>query len=225
MIELQVNRFIVLVLTFCGLAVFAQQNDARLWLKAGVEKKLNRKLNLQIDACTRVGENMSRLESYYVAVGLEYKVLKKLKLGAALRHSGKREISPYYDERNRISLWLAYKRKIYKNWGLAYRPMYQQQYTNMLTSEDGYIPSKYLRNKVSVYYDLHKKYTPYVTCELFYQSKYFKGEFNRVRYETGIDYEFNRKHKINVFYLLQREFNEPNPIRSYIIGLGYKFVL
>jgi hypothetical protein len=216
------NRLLVLFLLVAHLG-WAQTNDARLWLKATAEKKINRKFSVHVEACSRIGENMSRLETYYVAAGGAYKPKKWISLGFQYRHSGKREINPYFNQRDRVSFDLGFKKKFLKRIVFEPRLRYQRQYTALNTSEKGYIPSNYIRGKAQISLDLDKRYEPYVSSELYYQIKYDKSEPNRVRYAAGVAYALNKHHKIYMYLVHQREFNEPEPVRSYIIGFSYKF--
>jgi hypothetical protein len=218
-----IKRALILWLFYNSFTAISQQDDARLWLKAGIEKKFSQKLSLELEACTRIGENYSRMESYFGSLGLNYKIRKHFKCGVAYRHSAKREITPFFFERNRGSVWFSYKNKLYKRLYFENRLLYQKQYSAMTTSEKGYLPSNYLRNKLELLLNLKKKYSPYVATELYYQVKYQKSEINRVRYTLGCNYNFDKHHKISIYYMIQREINEPDPVRSYITALEYKY--
>lgn len=216
------NKLLLLLFLIIRLGL-TQTDDARLWLKATVEKKINRKFSANVEACSRIGENMSRLETYYVAVGAEFKPKKWISLGLQYRHSGKREISPYFNPRDRVSFDLGLRKKFLKR--IVFEPRFrcQRQYTALQTSEKGYIPSDYFRCKAEVSLDLDKRYAPYVSSELYYQVKYDKSEANRVRYTAGVAYGLNKHHKVYIYLVHQREFNEPDPVRSHIMGFSYKF--
>lgn len=208
-----------------SLPLRAQINDARIWLKASVEKKISRKWSAEFASSIRIDENYSRIHAYFGDLGITHKFNKHLFLGGGIRHSTNRRTSGRFERRERIYLDLTYRYKIQKKYILQGRVRYQRQYTDVWRSEGWDNQSDYLRGKFQLAFDLDKKYRPYLGSEIFYQIKFNKNEFNRVRYEAGIEYEVNKYHSFDLYYLIQREFNEPNPTRSYIIGIGYKLTI
>jgi long-subunit fatty acid transport protein len=214
---------ISLLLLATNLYCLAQEEDARLWLQASVEKKIIPKVSVELVFGLRRAENYSRTESYYTQLGFEYKLFKFLHAGVIYRHSDKREYKPNFHHRDRGGAWVQFRKKIYKGLSVDYRIFYQRQYTDMNRSEKGFIPSNYIRNKIKLQLDRKKRYKPYVSTELFYQIKYNKSEFNRVRFSAGVAYELNKYHQVTPSYMIQKEINEPNPVTSYVIGLDYKY--
>ena len=206
--------------TLCS---WAQEEDARLWLQASVEKKIIPKGSVELIAGLRRGENYSRTDSYYYQLGFEYKLFKFLQAGILYRYSDKREYEPNFFHRDRWGGWLQFRKKFSKALVFDYRVFYQRQYTDMNRSEKGFIPSNYVRNKIRLQLDRKKRYKPYISAELFYQIKYNKSEFNRARLALGVAYELDKHHKITPSYMFQKEINEPDPVTSYIIGIEYKY--
>ena len=200
----------------------AQTDDSRIWNKLSVEKKLKRHYSLEVAAGIRIGQNYSRLETYYLDAGINYQLNKHWSCELHYRYSERRLKTDLFDTRNRGYFGVEYKTKWWDVVVAKFYVRYQRQYTNMFTSEEGFNASDYIRSRYTLKFDLNKKYTPYVSGELFYQMKYYKSEFNRVRYEAGISYKINKHHSFDAFYMIQREFNEPNPAHSYIVGLYYK---
>lgn len=217
------NKNYILLLIVLTCAVHAQVNDAKLWLKATVEKKITPKLSATAVAATRFGENVSQLQTYYFSAGASYKLKKWMKLGVMYRHSQKRNDESFFIPRNRINVDLTFKKKFFKKLILEPRLRYQNQYSSYYTSEKGTIPNHYARARMQASWDLDKKYEPYISAELYYHMKYQQEMFNRVRYVAGVSYEIDKHHKISIYYMHQREFNKENPERGYITGLSYKF--
>lgn len=211
---------IVLLVFVCTSS--AQTEDARAWGKLSVEKKLSRHYSLEVSGGFRIGQNYSRLETYYLDAGINYRLNKHWSCELHYRYSERRLKTDLFDTRNRGYFGVEYKTKWWDVLITKFYVRYQRQYTNLFTSEDGLNPSDYIRSRFTVKYDLNKRYMPYVSTELFYQMKYNKSEFNRVRYEAGISYKINKRHSFDAFCMLQREFNEPNPAHSFITGLYYK---
>ena len=200
------------------------QEDARFWIKAGVKKKFTQKFDLEFASCLRLGDNYSRINSYYFQLSGEYELVKGVKIGLGARHAYRRKLSPEYHMRNRMSIWLDMKKTIIPGWELQYRPMYLRQYTDMYVSESGQVPTDYFRNKFGLQFKPKRKYSPFISCELYYRIRYDYNNFNRIRYTLGIDYRFDKYNKITLSYRIQKRMNEKEPLTAYILIMEYGFV-
>jgi hypothetical protein len=77
----------------------------------------------------------------------------------------------------------------------------------------------------------NKKWSPYFLTELFLhfndQLIYTSSEvrsvhrFNKVRFRTGVAYNFNKRNELNAFYIVQPEFESADT--DFIIGLSYQY--
>lgn len=213
----------------CALALFSflpcqGQEDARLWTKVEIKKKWTQRWDLGLQNCLRLGENYTRVNSYYVQLEAQYTLFKGIAIGGALRRIYRRKTTPEYHVRHRMSVWLNLEKKVLPRWELHYRPMYLRQYTDVYTSEKGGIPTDYFRHKVALQYKPNTPYRPFVFGELFYRVRYDYRDFNRIRYGIGVDYRFNKHHKTTLSYQIQKRINEPRPITAYVLALEYCFV-
>ena len=198
-------------------------DDAGLWASVTVEKKITLKMSAYISEEVRLNENVSEAGTVFTEAGLSYKIIKNLTASAAYRYIQKRKVDDFYSLRHRGIFSLSYKIKI-KKVELTVRERYQFQYTDLYSSDDGVIPEAYLRSKLTVKYNSQKKYTPYLSAELFTQlNKLNVDEFDNARYIAGVDYKFNKQHAIDLFYLINREFNVNNPVTDYVSGIGYTY--
>lgn len=211
--------FLPALLTWSGLA--AQVNDAQMWLTAEVEKKITPALSAAFTEEVRLTENMSEVGAVYSDLGVNYKFLKRFKVGAFGRFTLKRRLDDTYQP-----FWSWYAeltaREKFKPVGLALRLRYQSRYAEYGTSERAAIASNHIRAKLTVKFDLDLKLEPYVyaetyfrTCVPAYQS------FDQLRLCAGVNYAFSRRHAVDLHYLVAREFNAVNPETDYVIGLGY----
>lgn len=217
------NRFkktyLSITLLLSSFSLTAQVNDAGLWINLDVEKKITQKFSAQFTHSIRFYENYTELGTSFSELGATYKILKPLTVGGYYRYAKKKKVDDFYSTVHRYSFHLSYKYK-YKNFKFALREQYQSSYKDFGVSETGSIPKKYLRTKVSVNYDLEKKYSPFISYELFYEI----GEYiDNTRYKAGVDYEFNKFNSINIYYMIDKEKNVKNPWTSYVLGLGYNF--
>lgn len=206
------------MLTFSGQA---QINDFRLWNRVTLEKKWSRHWSSEVLFGTRIGQNISALEIFYIEGGMNYTYNKHWSGELHYRYSSKTDFTERFETRHRLQIKVSYDTK-WKKWVTKYYLQFQKQYTDIQRTEDWMAPGNYLRGQFTLSYDTDRRWKPYAAVELFYQIKYDRNEFNRVRYEFGVKYKINQHHLIQPFYMLQREFNESNPIRSFIVGLNYK---
>lgn len=225
----------ITMIKFCYIYIFfslsslsfvsAQENDAQLWTKVTVSKKIGQQSEIQIDACTRFGNNVSNLNTFYFQISDEFKINKWFRIGIAYRYAEKDNLEDHYDTRNRINLFAILRKKFLKTVSVQYRTQFQSQMTNIYTSENGKNITNFFRNKLNLSFDLNKKYTPYISTELYYRFKFENNNFSKVRYVAGIDYELSKKHQIGAYYLIQNDLNVSNPNTSFVTGLSYHFNL
>lgn len=209
---------ILIGLFFC-FQTKAQVNDAGLWLNVNVEKKITQKFSTQFTHSLRFYENISELGTSFSEIGLSYKIIKPITVGGFYRFSQNKRVDDFYSNSHRYSFYLSYKLKV-KQVKINFREQFQSRYKDIETSATGGIPKNHLRSKIALSYNLEKKYTPYVSAELFYEI----GEYiDNVRYKAGVEYEWNKFNIFNLYYMIDKEMNVKNPWTNYVIGLGYNF--
>jgi len=223
-----------LLLLFCficfGTSAFSQAtNDAGLWSTFNLEKKLNEKFSFFVTEEFRLRENFTRVNLFYTDLGVAYQPAKFLKISLAYRLIEKAMIDDSYSYRHRIMLDITVKKKL-GNFGISYRHRLQREVRNIQTSEAGFMPEWYSRNKFAIKYDLNKPITPYVAAEFRYQitnPRLVEADhvWSRARYFAGLDYKRNDKHAFGLYYMIQREFNVSAPQNLYIVGIEYSISL
>jgi len=219
------RRHLLLLAWFLGTGgiLCAQVNDAQLWFSAGVEKKLTPALSIEVIEELRLNENITEAGTWYTDLGMSYRFLNRFKVGGAYRFSLKRRLDDTYQ---RYNSWYAEAvcREKFKPMGLALRVRYQSRYAESFTSEKAAVPRNHMRTKLTVKYDLDRKFEPYCYAETYFRcgvSAY--GSFDQLRLCAGIEYTFNRMHMIDLHYLFSREYNVANPETEYVIGIEYYF--
>ncbi len=207
----------------------AQYDDAGMWNTFSVEKKLKNNFSLLFTEEFRLKENFSQINLFYSQAGIGYRPYSFLKIELQYRFIQKKMIDDFYSFRHRLMLDITVKKK-YGNWTGSYRHRLQVEERNIYSSDKGAIPEWYSRNKIAVKYDLHKKVTPYLSCELRYQLSDPRNlesdqTWHRGRYVAGMDYELNKKSTFGLYYLIQHEWNVSIPENLYIVGLEYSLTL
>ncbi len=218
---------ITLFITFTNNKLYAQviYPDAGSWNTINVDYKINKKLSTVFTEELRFKENFSRLNLLYTNLGLEYKFSDVFKAALVYRFIEKYQDDNSFSFRHRLMLDLTLKKKFGKI-GLSYRQRIQAEKRDIYSSDIGYLPEWYSRNKFTLKYDTDKRYTPYVAIELRYQIKNPRewqsdNTLHRNRYSLGVDYKINKKSTFGFYYLIQREYNIVNPQNLYIVGLEY----
>lgn len=199
------------------------QDDAGFWASISVQHRITRELTVSVSEQLRLYQNMSDVEQFFTDAGLEYALSKSFRVSVNYRLASKNRLT-YYGTRHRFYADLSYRKKI-KPLSFVLRQRFQEQIEQMNSSENGRIPEWYSRSKVALRYDLDKKYRPYIATEFYFlldDAKESHRQFDKVRYEAGIDYEFNRRHSLNVFYMIQKDLIKKE-VRDFIVGTGYTY--
>ncbi len=203
--------------------VNGQQNDAGFWASVTIKKQVTRKFGVNISEQIRLYQNVSEIEQIFTDLGAEYAFTSSFKAAFNYRMTKKNE-QTYYSTRHRFYLDVSYRYKA-KPFVFTVRERIQRQVEEVNSSETGKIPVWYLRSKLAVKLDLDKKYSPYVSAEVAYLIDNVDETdqvFDKARYEVGVDYEFDKRSSLNLFYLIQSDLIE-NKTRDFVSGVGYTY--
>jgi hypothetical protein len=212
-----------LLITLLPLLAAAQTNDAQLWTSFNLEKKLNKKLSAALSEEFRFTENITELGTYFTDLSLSWKISKNWRFGGGHRFTCKRNLDDSYSKRNRFYIDLAYRNKIDKL-SITIRGRLQSVYVDYNSSPTGHDPLYYNREKLTLKYDLEKRYTPYVNAEMFLPLQSEDPLYiNAMRYCAGIEYAFDKRNSLDVYYMIQREYNVKNPETDFVTGIGYYY--
>ena len=213
------------LLILWGSVLKGQVKDAGLWTSVNLEVKLVKKLSLSLSEELRFNENITELGAAFTDAGLSYKLNKHFQFGANYRFIQRRKVEDYYSLRHRFYLDAKYSHKL-KPFEVSLRTRFQDQLVDLGRAPDGGTPVYYLRNKLSASVNTKKAYTPYVSLELFSPLNYPREvAFDGIRTAAGVEYEFTKHHKVDAFYLIQKELNVERQVTDFVIGLGYYYKL
>jgi hypothetical protein len=221
---------LLVLLTFaggllCSSPLNAQVKDAGLWTSVSFEAKVVKKLTATISEEVRFNENITEAGTIFTDVGLTYKLNKHFQVAGNYRFIQKRTVEDYYSFRHRYYADVKYSHKL-KPFDISLRSRFQDQYSDIGRASDGGVPEYYVRNKLSLGLDLNKPYSPYISVELFSPLNYPRyNAFDNIRTSAGIEYEFSKHHKIDGYYMIQKEVNVSEPQTDFVIGLGYSYKL
>jgi hypothetical protein len=217
--------FIILILVFPGFIACSQNNDAGLWLSFNLDKKITPALSLEFSEEVRMYENITEIGTIFSDIGVACKLGNRFRISAHYRFINKKRLNDTYDNRNRYYFDFTYREKI-TPLILLFRIRFQSQYTELFSSPEGTRPDYYSRAKLTLKLDVVKRIIPYLYVESFYKLGNPEGIlFDGIRYCAGIEYSFNRLHMVDLFYMIQREYNVENPETDFIVGIGYYFTI
>ncbi len=203
-----------------GVTAFGQVNDAQMWLSVSGQNRFTKNLTAVINPEFRIGENIGELNRFSTDIGLDYKINKHFKGGLYYRFISNRLLDNTYEVKNRFYVDLSAKIKPGK-FILNYRARYQNQYQDGGGGIDWNTPKSYLRNKISVTYDMSKRWSPAISYELWTN---LNDKINdNYRLGVSLDYEWNKKTNLNLSYLYNKEINLNNPWTLYVIMLGFEY--
>jgi long-subunit fatty acid transport protein len=208
---------------FITASLYAQVNDAGLWTSINIDKKISKKFSISLSEEIRFNENISEMGSIFTDAGINYKINKIIRISGNYRFINKRRIDDSYSQRHRYYFDFSIRTK-FQYFTLMFRTRYQSQYKDIYSSPDGKVAENYIRNKLTIKYELDKKWSFYGSFEMFSPLRtYDKILFDNLRYNAGIEYSINKMHSIDLSYLIQKEYNVKNPWTDYVICVGYNF--
>ena len=201
--------------------------DAWLWNTISVNKQLTRKWSVGIDEELRLFDNMSRVNLFFTNAGVTYKLNKAFKFSLVYRLNNKNQDGECYSTRHRLYFDATYKRKLIRNLSLSYRIRFQGQVRDYYSSDDGKDIESYMRHKFDLAYS-YGKFTPYLAAEFRFQFTnpgFPEGNdlWDRARYYLGWNYDFNRKHTVGIYYMIQHDFNNLRAENDFTLGWQYTF--
>ena len=202
----------------------AQVDDIGLWFGATFQKQLTRHLEGSLMEEIRFNHDVTTVDAVISDAGLAYSFTKKLKGEFHYRFINSNQEN-YYSKRHRLYFDISWKEKL-GIVSLTLRERLQEQYNNIYSSETGKIPVWTIRSKLAAKFDLNKKYTPYVSGEVYYaldNAKEIDQLVTRLRYETGISYDINRVHSINPYILFQSVYSIR--FNQLVYGISYTLSL
>jgi hypothetical protein len=221
---LLVNLIFPIGLLYCS-PIMGQEKDAGLWTSVNFEAKLVKKVTFNISQEFRFNENVTELGTSFTDAGLSYKLNKHFQFAVNYRFTQRHRVDNYYSFRHRFYADLKYSYKL-TPFDFSLRTRLQDQISDIGRASDGGVPEYYLRNKLNVKLDLDKSYTPYISFELFSPLNYPRDVvFDGIRAAAGVEYEFSKHHKIDIYYMIQKEVNVSNPRTDFVAGLGYFYKL
>lgn len=202
----------------------AQEQDFGWWYSASVQHRLTGKWEISLAEQVRTNRNLETVDLCFTQLGVQYSLRKNLRAAFSYRFIQRNELE-FWSYRHGIYADLAWRKKM-KPFTLSVRGRLQGRAEDLQLSSESMGPDWFFRTKAGVQYNTGRRWTPHVSCESFLLLRSLdtpgrNGDITRFRYEAGIEYEFNRRHAVDVSYMLQH--NRSPWLDEYIISTGYAF--
>ena len=236
------RKFAALLMFAISMPTFAD-SEGGLILGLEAEKKINKRLDISMEADMRTRNNFKTMDRWGVGLGASYKLLNWLKADAGykfLDYNFHENITykpnglynnwrpSYWGVRHRFNVMLTGSYKVQRvelslreRWQYTYRP------SKMIDNfdfdegewEDHEVKGKgknVLRSRLQLDWDIPKcKFDPYASVE-FHTSK----KLDKTRIIAGVNYALKKKHNFKLYYRYQLTNGDPN---IHMLGMGYSF--
>ncbi len=210
---------ILFTLLSCSLILASGQRTKAqaIWTSIGIRAKVHKMLSAEIEQQLRSTDEFSELGSANTEAGLRFRPWKHFGISGAYRYSN-RPGSRRADDNDR-QRWTG--EAFYSigsgdtKWIFSQRLRYQ---TAKEISEEDPDRKNYLRNRLSLSYNLTKRVQPYLSCEWFYRLN-GKNENQLTRFTMGLSSDISKSFDIDTFFRVETEKNVKYPTKFFIIGL------
>jgi hypothetical protein len=218
------KKQLILIYAFLlfSLVSFSQVKDAGLWMNINIEKKITQSWALNYEHSTRFNENISELGSMINEIGVSYRLNKMSRFSMFYRCNLQRQLNNMYIPVSRFYVDFSHRLKP-GTLLIIGRLRFQHQQKNSLFYDFDGSTANTIRPKITLKYPV-EKFSAYISAEVYVPVFYYEYKpIDKIRIETGLEYEITKQQSVDLGYLIQREFFENNPKTDFIIQLGYKF--
>lgn len=207
--------FIAFIIPSTLIAQFGNQ-DFGIWAGASANKEVVDGLKVDADLQFRTDDNSTRLNKYFIDLGVKYKVNKYFRVGTSWRPRMVNGKSGFVFQ-NRLYLDLTGKLKL-NDVSLYVRNRIQT--TSNRNSEN---PS-YNRIRLKAKVKIDKGLKVFVQDEFFFHlNGVGVSNYKKNRFGFGLEYAVNKAISLSVKYLRITEVNQYYPLRMNVIAIGLSY--
>lgn len=230
---------VISCLLFCVQFTFSQK-DFGIWSSADLKIPITKKLDVGFGLNARFKSNVTEVKKTFISPSISYKVFDFLKLGADYRFANHPETG-FFGHYNTHRITLDANFDLFKfekeradsasasKFQISARLRYSHE------NEAGDLNDNNLREQIKLEYSFPKDLglKIYGSAELFYHfndeirynssSVSTYNRFNKMRIRAGLEYALSKRSSIEMFYMIEPEFESDN--LDFILGIGYTYEL
>jgi len=194
----------------CNSTLLGQRQDAAAWTGIELEKKLKKKVDLHLKTQFRFNDNFTNPDYTFADLGIDYSPKKYVQFSTAWCFNFKNEITEGgWSFRNQWYGNATFIRKKGK-FRIANRNQLQSDLEDQRSAEGSW----FYRNKTTLRYELHKKWTIQGSAEGYLRLGArlpHEDFFYRTRYSFIIRRDTGKKQHLDFGYLFQRQIRQRQP--------------
>jgi hypothetical protein len=216
--------FIVLVSTLSAQA--QRKNDAASWLSLVLEQKLKNNFSLKFQSRFRFGDNVSQLNSYYLDLGLFYRITPNFKVSFDGVYAPYRMDNGMFTSLFQYYVSISNSIDLSKKWTLGNRVISQFTTSDFIVDNGTLFYMRAdVREKLTLNYELNKKTGMYVSDEIMSPFTVSPVLIRRNRLYVGLNRKLSKQVDLDLYFLLQSTFYKTVNTNDFVYGLtlGYKF--
>lgn len=217
-----------LILTLFCLSLIAQDEytDFGTNIGVGVSKSIGKRFEIGLEEEFRTKNNVSDIDRFSTGVDASFSILRKyLKVGAGyIFMASWDEVDELFEWRHRYYGQLNGRYDV-DRFSFKLRSRYQITYRDESVKRYKWNPRHYWRNRFNVSYKVPKiALTPFISFEVFCQTNHYKGNvIDNLRYETGVEYKFDKRNSLELTLRYDDEINVKEPQNKLSVGLFYTY--
>lgn len=204
------------------LPVSAQQSDFQVWPSLQVAVEVLKGLKLELEEEVRFHENSSLIERQINNMGISYRINKFIKTTLTYRVEADWRNADTYSWRQGLYADFTFRYEPGR-FLLDYRIRFQSAKVDLNEKEEQFFNGLKNRHKAGIEYDIKNiPLAPFAEGEIFLNSggNRYSG-ITGFRTWLGIKYNLNKRHEITLKYGIDQELNVSDPLRAYIVAIGY----
>jgi hypothetical protein len=210
-----------------------ENQDAQLWAYFKLEKKIGDRASVFLNLKGRAINNVMVPGRGAADLGFSYKFSKYVRGHLDYQFVERIKSNGSYKPMHQLRAAIALKGEL-DHWSFIYRNMLQIRSKGLLDDHDNHNLYLYDRNKLTVKYELSKRFSPYVAEEVYIplNNPQLKG-LSRSRSYLGTLVQITKRQQLDLFFMFQLQLQQGNwykddmsytlqPMaQKFVYGIGY----
>lgn len=213
----------LIILVFLSSTSYSQNNDYMMWLRAGAEGKIIKKLSWSGELNGRIGSY--GLETFFPQAGLEYKVTKWFRPSVEYRFLIDKNKYGNYKASSRLNFNANFKKSL-NDFDFGLRLRYQYAFNSLSVQSYNSDFDKAFRFKGQVAYKVDGTiFTPGLSGEMFFDPQYGPTTpgFTKFRLAMGTKINLKGPNSLSVKYQLDRKFRDFSAGVRHVLAVSYTY--